>query len=147
MTLGFPGTLTSRAPNGQITRGAGGVGQADCKCHSPSGKTIVLLRPQPLLNGGLRALGHVALSDKIGSSLPRWRAESKGLGAISSGGSLHLHLCLWFTHLSLQMRFLFPLSRIRFCFSTMTSNTILRANMDFFFSFHEMSLKDELAWS
>lgn len=101
--------------------------------------------PAPFLDGGLRALGHV-LTDKIGSSLPRWRAVSKGLGAISSGGRLHLHLCLWFTHLSLQMKFLFPLSRIRFCFSTITSNTILRANVDFFF-FHEMSLKDELAWS
>lgn len=39
----------------------------------------------------------------------------------------------------------FPLSRIRFCFLTMTSNAILRANVDF--SPHEMSLKDELAWS
>lgn len=120
MTNGFPGTLTSRAPNGQITRGAGGVGQADCKCHSPSEKTIVLLRPQPpSWMEALRALGHVVLSDKIGSSLPRWRAVSKGLGAISSGGHLLLHLCLWFTHLSLQMRFLSPpLSRIRFSFST-----------------------------
>lgn len=146
MTHSFPGTLTSRAPNGQITREAGGVGQADCKCHNPSGETIVLLRPQPpFLDEGLRALGHTVLSDKIRSSLPRWRAVSKGLGAISIGGPLHLHLCLWFTHLSLQMRFLFPFSRIRFSFSNMTSNAILRANVDIFP--HGMSLKGELAWS
>lgn len=97
--------------------GSGGVGQADCKCHSPSGETIVLFEtPAPFLDGGLRALGHVVISDKIETSLPRWRAVSKGLGAISSGGQLYLHLCLWFTHLSLQMRFLFPSVELDFVF-------------------------------
>lgn len=108
MTIDFPGTLTTRAPNGQITRGAGRVGQADYKYYSPSEETIVLFESlAPFLDGGLRALGHV-LFDKIGSSLPRWRVVSKGLGAIPDGGHLHLHLCLWFTHLRLQMRFLSP---------------------------------------
>lgn len=117
MTIDFPGTLTTRAPNGQVTRGAGGVGQADYKCYSPSEETIVLFESLvPFLDGGLRALGHIVLSDKIGSSLPRWRVVSKGLGAIPSGGHLHLHLCLWFTHLSLQMRFLFPSVELDFFF-------------------------------
>lgn len=39
----------------------------------------------------------------------------------------------------------FSLRRIRFSFSTMTSNAILRANVDIFP--HGMSLKGELAWS
>lgn len=133
MTIDFPGTLTSRARNGQITRGAGGVGQADYKCYSPSEETVVLFETlAPFLDGSLRALGHVVLSDKIGSSLPRWRVVSKGLAVIPSGGHLHLHLCLWFTHLSLQMRFLFALSRIRFFFSIMTSNAVLQVIVEFF---------------
>lgn len=84
--------------------------------------------------------------DKFGSSLPRWRVVSKGLGAIPSGGCLQPPFMLVVhTFKFTNESSFFPSVDLDF-FSIITSNAILRVNVDFFF-FNEMSLKDELAWS